>query len=212
MSQEIIEIEEDISNKSDDIKRRFRSSRKPKNTFKEWFKELEQEQLIINHSLAEECKKHDIDPQMIKLIPISQDLEYDKSFVVYNSRNLPSLSNYTNKYRNFIKSKNKKLNEIKNSFITFFSHLHAEDEENKEIEEKILIPGRIKLAKLANNTASRKDEYFKTLTDMLEVYEVNITHWRNQGRSDILRKLDTFRKEYVELSLKEFEIPIRTES
>jgi predicted nuclease with TOPRIM domain len=98
LSQEITEFKEDISNIREIFRNRSHSLQKPKNTFKELFKKFEQEQLIIDYSLAEECKKHNIDPQMVKLIPITQDLEYGRSSRIFISRNLPSLSGYSNQY------------------------------------------------------------------------------------------------------------------
>jgi hypothetical protein len=92
LSQEITEFEEEISNTRKIFRKISHSLQKPKNTFKKLFKELEQEQLIINHFLAEECKKHNIDPQMITLIPVTQDSEYGRSSIIYN-QNLPLVSN-----------------------------------------------------------------------------------------------------------------------
>jgi hypothetical protein len=62
LSQKIIEFEEEISNARKIFRKISHSLQKPKNTFKKLLKELEQEQLIINYSLAEECKNHNIDP------------------------------------------------------------------------------------------------------------------------------------------------------
>jgi hypothetical protein len=209
LSQEITEFEE-ISNTREIFRKISHSLQKPKNTFKKLFKELEQEQLIINHSLAKECKKHNIDPQMIKLILITQDSEYGRSSIIYN-QNLPRVSNYSNQYKKFIKLKNKKLNDLKSTIISDHSYLHATDEEYKNVEEKIVIPGRIKLVNIASSAASKKDEYFKTLTKMLEFHEEIINHWKDQGRSNWIRKLEDLRKKYVKLSLKAFKIPIGVE-
>jgi hypothetical protein len=112
---------------------------------------------------------------MVKLIPITQDSEYGKSSIVFN-QDLPLYSNCSNQYKKFIKIKNRDLNRLKDSIISKQSYLHATDEENKNIEEKILIPGRIKLANVASSATSRKDEYFKTLTKMLETYEDTVFH------------------------------------
>jgi hypothetical protein len=94
----------------------------------------------------------------------------------------------------------------------YLSHPCSEDEETKEIEEKILIPGRKKLANAANVAAGQRDEYIKTLSSMIATKKAHINYWNNQVRSNLIRKLDELRKEYVEESLREFEIPFRTKS
>jgi len=64
---------------------------KPKYIHHHMLKELEQEQLIIDHSLAEECKKHNIDFHLIKFIPISQQTTYSTSTVYNNIEDFSTL-------------------------------------------------------------------------------------------------------------------------
>jgi hypothetical protein len=71
-------------------------------------KDLEQEQLIINHSLTEECRKHNIDPQFIKLIPVSLNAIHFESTVDYNLKySFSENEEITKRYNRWLKKKRK---------------------------------------------------------------------------------------------------------
>ena len=80
---------------------------------KHMLKEFKQEQLIINHSFAKECKKHNSNPQAIRLIPISQDFTYSESTIYSNAENIFfEKDDITKKYKNWLKKKINKLNDL----------------------------------------------------------------------------------------------------
>jgi hypothetical protein len=116
---------------------------------KQMLKELEQVQLIINHSLAEECRKHDIDPQLIRLIPFSQDSNYSES-TVYNNIDIKNNNpfgdkNINKKYKKWLKNKTKNLNDLQSQIVLKLGVIDSNDKEYAEIEEKVLAPARLKL-------------------------------------------------------------------
>jgi hypothetical protein len=171
--------------------------------------ELEQEQLIINHSLFEECKKHNIDAHLIKLIPINDQDTFSTSTVYDNIKDFSTLpKTVVKKHKKWLEHKKDKMNKLKSNFTSLFGHLLGMDDEYKEVEEKILTPARVKLAKAESSTNILSTSvYIKKLTLLIEQHELDFNHWSIEVRPRLLEKLNCLRKDFVLALLEAFEIP-----
>jgi hypothetical protein len=181
------------------------------------FKDLEQEQLIINHSLAEECRKHNINFQLIKLVSVLLNAIYSESTIDYNIKySFSENEDITKRYKSWLKKKSKKLNDLQSQIILKVGSIRISNEEYAGIEEKILIPARLKLINAENikniKSTSQRESYIKKLNLFIDQHESNFLRWKKLFRPHHMEALNGLRKEYVNVSLETFEIPIRNNS
>jgi hypothetical protein len=174
-------------------------------------KELEQEQLIINHSLVKECESHNIDVQLIKLIPITQHAAYSESIVYNNIQDTSILPNVViKKHKRWLEHKAEKLDRLHSSYLSKLGAIQATDDEYRDIEERILAPARKKLENAKTITdISARDNYIKKLKFLIELHEEASNSWNNKFRKDRVTDLNQLRTDYILASLEVFEIPTR---
>jgi hypothetical protein len=71
--------------------------------------------------LVKECKNHNINTQLVKLIPITQHAEYSESTIYNNIQDtFILLKVLIKKYINWLKRKTRKLNRLHSAYISKF--------------------------------------------------------------------------------------------